>query len=167
MEIRKIFAVVMFVLYATLFYYSCSKEEDKLVFSGQETSIQNYVESQNARYEAYGSGVWRIILEEGDPDILVARGSKIKIDYALYQFNSRTEPIYTNKGTSTDDEDWLAVGHNELLEGLDIGIIGAGLNEKCQIMFSARYGFGNKQVGVIPKMTPLLIELIVKEIKTD
>ena len=144
---------------------SCVKEDDETTYSKQEEELFNYVETRALEYVEYGNGVWRLIEKEGRDDIIVSHGSKIKIDYSLCAYSSLgVVLVATNVGTAEADE-WLTVGKKELIAGLDIGIIGAGLNEECEVVFTARHGFGNKQMGVIPKMMPLLVRVTVKEIE--
>ena len=170
-QLIKIRAIAVTILFFCIpLFYSCVKDDDRVTFSTQEASIDKYiqslVESQNFRYEVY-DGVWRVVMEEGEGNIVVAQGSQIKIDYAIFKFESGQGEQYTNIESLGDGDDWLIVGNGNILKGLDIGLVGAKLNERCYIIFSARHGFGNTQVGIIPKMTPLLVEVWIKEIKDN
>ena len=163
----KIYVTVL--LFCVPLLCSCVKDDEKVTFSDQEIAIAKYVEeleeSSGKKYETYNDGVWRVILEEGDGSTFVDRGSKILIEYYISTFNrGQLEQIYTNIGNPGYSGDWVTVGNNSILSGLDIGIVGASLNERCYVIFSARHGFGNTQVGIIPKMTALQIEVVIKDI---
>jgi len=165
MKIREIFIVLLFLCIPL--FGSCVKDDDKVNFSTQEATIDRYVQSLSNRIELCDDGVWRVVIEEGDENALVTKGSKIKIDYSIFKFETGKGQQYTNMESSGDGDDWLTVGSGSILKGLDIGLVGARLDEICHIVFSARYGFGNSQVGIIPKMTPLLVEVRIKEIKDN
>jgi len=156
------------LLFCIPLFCSCVKDDDKLTFSDQEAAIEKYVKALENRYEVYPEGVWRVIYEEGDGNTLVKHGSQVRIIFAISQFSpAGFVQIFTNKESSGGEGDWVTVGSNSILRGLDIGIIGSSLNERCDLLFSARHGFGNIQVGIVPKMTPLSIEVIIKEIKNN
>jgi len=156
------------LLFCILLFCSCVKDDDKLTFESQETDIDKYVKALEHRSEVYPEGVWRVIYEEGDGNTLVEQGSQIRVGLELYQFGRGPEELfYTNKGNSGDGDEWVTVGNNSILRGLDIGLVGASLYEKCYIIFSSRHGFGNIQVGIVPKMKPLLIDVTIKEIKNN
>ena len=166
-SIVKFIAIVL--IFCGLFCVgSCVKGEENEKFLKQEEDIFEYVESHSdLECVEYGGGVWRIIEQAGSGTDRVARGSKIRIDYSLYIFSfseEKGDPITTNIDANGD---WFTVGKQELIAGLDIGIVGAKLDEECEILFSARHGFGNKQIGVVPKMSPLLVRVKIKEIRND
>jgi FKBP-type peptidyl-prolyl cis-trans isomerase len=51
-----------------------------------------------------------------------------------------------------------------LQSGLANGLAGVKAGEKCDIVFSAKYGFGNTVVYNVPKLTPLIFEVWVEGI---
>jgi hypothetical protein len=167
-SIKIVNTYVVMLLFCVPLFFSCVKDDEKLTFSGQEEAIEKYVKALENRYEVYPEGVWRVIYEEGDGNTLVEYGSQVRIIFTISQFIPvGFVQIFTNKESSGGEGDWVIVGNNSILRGLDIGIIGASLNERCDLLFSARHGFGNIQVGIVPKMTPLSIEVIIKEIKNN
>ena len=44
---------------------------------------------------------------------------------------------------------------------------GVRAGEECEIMFSAKYGFGNRTLGIIPAKTALLYRIWVTEVTND
>ena len=150
---------------------SCVKGDENATYQQQEDEIFEYVEfNRDSDCIEYDGGVWRIINQAGSGTDVVVRGSKVRIDYSLHIFSLSGgigDPIMTNIGVAGVDGEWFTIGKKELLAGLDIGIVGAKLNEECEILFSARHGYGNKQIGVVKKMSPLLVHVKIKEIRND
>ena len=56
------------------------------------------------------------------------------------------------------------MGKGKLLKGLDSGLIGVQAGETCVILFSAKYGYYDETVGVVPAMSPLLFTVTVNDI---
>ena len=55
----------------------------------------------------------------------------------------------------------------ELVPGLRSGLIGVRSGEECQILFTGKYGFGNKAFGTIPANSPLVYRIWVESISND
>ena len=53
------------------------------------------------------------------------------------------------------------------IEGLQKGLIGVRAGEECEILFSAKYGFGNKSFGMIPAKSALLYKIWVVSVTND
>ena len=51
-----------------------------------------------------------------------------------------------------------------LISGLANGLAGVKAGERCDIVFSAKYGFGNTVVYNVPKLTPLFFEVWIEGI---
>ena len=112
------------------------------------------------------------------PGITVAPGDTVAFDYVGYVFSGGTGkglPFATNVAEIVESGEWAlsalppdfgrnVAGRGYFIPGLDSGLLGMYLGEHAYIVFSARHGFGNTEMGVIPKMSPLLFEIYVKEI---
>ena len=145
---------------------SCAKSQKETTLTSQEIAIDSYVssyveENPDSRFVVNG-GSWRLVLEEGDGTILVERGDYVRMVSSYYIFSS-------GKGLNfvPENEAWFTIGNSELLKGVEMGITGAGAGEKCQIIFSAQYGFGDEQVGIVPAMSPIIVEILIKEIEKN
>ena len=55
----------------------------------------------------------------------------------------------------------------ELLEGLRKGLEGVRAGEECEIMFSGKYGYGNKTFGIIPATSALLYKIWVVGVSNE
>ena len=56
---------------------------------------------------------------------------------------------------------------SDLIPGLKKGLEGVRAGEECEILFSAKYGFGNKTLGAIPAKTALLYKIWVVGVTND
>ncbi len=176
----KIKSVALTLLISTfLLSGSCSKEETNNRTTEQEAQIETYVKTlSDARVEV-SDGVWRVVLEEGSSNSVAASGDSVTFNYAAYIFSSGKGLLYDTNVKSIADEAGILrelthlnprrelLGKGRLLSGLDKGLISSKKGEKCYIIFSARHGFGNVQAGLVPKMSPLFIEVWMLEVKKN
>lgn len=56
---------------------------------------------------------------------------------------------------------------NELLEGLRNGLIGVQAGEMCEILFTAKHGYGNRTFGIIPANSALLYKIWVVGVSNE
>ena len=71
----------------------------------------------------------------------------------------------------TTDPDYSIVEVNmaetDMLEGLRDGLVGGRAGEECEILFTAKYGYGNKTFGIIPVNSALLYKIWVVGVSND
>ena len=78
-----------------LLIFSCSKEEEKLNNTRQEEMIEKYVSSLEGANVIFNDiGVWRIIENEGNNNIIAKPGDSIFFYYAAYIFSNGKGKIY-------------------------------------------------------------------------
>ncbi len=158
---------------------SCTKEDRKLTLIRQEEAIDQFVQSLTKDTVFYRNGVVRAVLEPGSPadkaDTL-APGDTVYFYYAGHIFSKgKGELFYTNldsvalaynrsPGTEESQVRSGVVGEGRFLKGLDNGFPGMAPGEHAYIIFNADYGFGNKKVGLVPTMSPLLFEIWIERI---
>ena len=167
------------LLLAALLVLSCGKASQEATFANQETRITSYIDSE---VKAGGSfvdngGIYRVIKkdEEGTGEALQASGV-VSFYYAAYIFTgskSYSNMIATNRKQSAQDAGWdtsdetrfeaLTVGLEEsgFVEGLKRGLVGVKADQHADIVFSGRYGFGNKIYGMVPANAAFLYEIWV------
>ena len=128
----------------------------------------------------YNEGTSRLITKEGEGEELKADGA-IAFYYAGYTFNgskSKSNLFMTNHQETALDAGWDLTEENfkvymtnmngsDLLEGLKNGLLGVKTGEHCEILFSGKYGFGNKEFGIIPANSALLYEIWVEAVSND
>ncbi|MDD2584054.1 MAG: FKBP-type peptidyl-prolyl cis-trans isomerase [Bacteroidales bacterium] len=160
---------------------SCAQQDLDNITTQQETEIEEYVKDLGALEVVVNNGVWRAVMERGEEgeENKVAKGDSIVFNYAGYVFRSGKGNLYDTNvfslaetlGTTQDYNYFVPregiVGKGRLISGLDIGLIGAQVGERCYVIFSSRHGFGNIQTGMIPKMSPLLIEVWILAVKKN
>ena len=163
---------------------SCIKEKLEVMYNQQEEKINSYIESalnKNPEYEVTNNGGSnRLTTLHGEGEGLEADGS-ISFYYAGYVFNGRISPdmmFSTNHQASADDAAWdltdadyqiltINLKEEELLPGLKNGLLGVKGGEECEIIFSGKYGFGNKPYGIIPANSALIYKIWVISISND
>lgn len=128
----------------------------------------------------YNAGSARLVKKEGSGDGLTANGA-VSFYYAGYIFKgsiSAANLFATNHQATAEssnfkltDPDYslfeVNMGDTEMLEGLRNGLIGVRSGEECEIVFSAKYGYGNKTFGIIPVNSALLYKIWVVGVSND
>lgn len=174
------------LILASLLIFACSKESIKAKYSSQETGIETYLNSQlSARPDARvvrRGGVQRLVLTEGVGDSLRADGN-IAFDWAGFVMNGSSFSNSTLFGTSSAEVaasagwdlsdpsifriEMLNLAEADLVPGLKTGLQGVRGGEECIILFSGKYGFGNKDFGTIPANAALAYHIWVESISND
>ena len=164
---------------AALLMLSCGKASQEATFANQETRIASYIDTEVKAGASFvdNGGIYRVIMkdEEGTGEALQASGA-VSFYYAAYIFTgskSYSNMIATNHKQSAQDAGWdtsdetrfeaLTVGLEEsgFVEGLQRGLVGVKADQHAVIVFSGRYGFGNKIYGMVPANAALLYEIWV------
>jgi len=160
------------------FLISCQKQEQEISVASQEKSIESFVNSQTSSRIAFNGGVNRVVLEEGVGDTL-ALGDSLILEYAAYIFNSGKGSVFATNipeiaslagidiSNSGMENYGIELGKTTLLYGVELGLRGVKSGEHCYIVFSSRFGYGNKIVGIVPKYSPLIFEVWIKEVKKN
>ena len=169
---------------------SCVKEQLETVYNKQEEQIDKYINKAILTTDESGNpdtlrvvrndGSNRIVIKEGIGDEL-AKDGYVSFYYAGYTFNgsvSSSNMFSTNRLESAVEVGWsaeeseytlyeISLKDAELLPGLRSGLEGVKAGEECEILFSAKYGFGNKPLGMIPAKTALLYKIWVVGVTND
>jgi len=73
---------------------------------------------------------------------------------AEQQIKGKKEWIIVDNSKERQDPLEFVVGNAEVVRGLDEGVVGLALYEKCEIIVSAKYSYGKRGAGkVIPPNT--------------
>lgn len=174
------------LLFACILSLACSKESIKTLFSTQETRIESFLNSQLSAnpgsYVVRRGGVQRLVLTEGTGDSLRANGH-VAFEWAGYVmtgnslsagnlFGTSSLEIAEAAGLALSDPsvfhiETLDLGTADLVPGLKTGLQGVRGGEECIILFSGKYGFGNKASGTIPANAALAYHIWVESISND
>lgn len=160
----------------------CTKQSLEATYSSQESRIDSFITSQLQSDESYSvvhnNGSNRLILKGGSGNELKPGGT-VSFYYAGYIFSSGSlstsnlfatnyEAFAIEAGWSVTDPDYsiktVRLSEDELLKGLYYGLKGVRAGEECLIIFSGKYGFGNRHVGTIPANSALAYHIWVESV---
>jgi FKBP-type peptidyl-prolyl cis-trans isomerase len=164
---------------------SCVKQKLESTYNSQENRIDQYIEKNrisgtDTLRVVYNGGASRLVTKEGNGPELTADGN-IAFYYAGYTFSgsisnsnlfsTNHQQTATQAGWTLSEEDAKALSINmndyKLLPGLKSGLTGVKGGEECQILFTGKYGFGNKAFGIIPANSALVYKIWVESISND
>ena len=153
----KRFRILLLSALALCFALSCESEK-ALELVNQEGAIDKYITSKYADNTIVrNDGANRVILTAGSGAELAA-GDTIDMQLDGFVFSSGPGTQFLSENVRS------VVGKGKLLKGLDSGLIGVQAGETCVILFSAKYGYYDETVGVVPAMSPLLFTVTVNDI---
>ena len=169
---------------------SCLKEQLETTYNKQEEQIDQYITKAMIVLNEEGetdtlrvvrnSGSNRLVLKEGIGEELSSDGY-VSFYYAGYTFTggfSASNLFSTNRLDTAVESGWnvelseytiyeINLNDADLIHGLKAGLLGVKAGEECEILFSAKYGFGNKALGTIPAKTALLYKIWVVGVTND
>ena len=164
---------ILLGIFAALALLSCTKEDRESTIINQEESIDKYISSlQDVRVERNG-GSNRIVYTEGTSEEILTIGDSIKFYYAGYIFTGGKGQLFATNNPEVAQATGFPVqeeirkcilNNSNMVQGLAQGLVGAKAGEKCDVVFSAKYGFNNTVVYNVPKLSPLIFEVWVEEI---
>ena len=168
---------------------ACTSQSLETTYATLEESIDRYIASHFSDSVAYtihrNAGSNRVTVNPSDsagfeiPSDTLMAGGTVVFDYALDLFGNSfppqdmraatTEELAGQGGIWGDSTTFVPVTVNlsdkHLLPGLRNGLLGVYAGEECYILFSAKYGFGNKEINAIPKMSSLMYHVWVHSIE--
>lgn len=172
---------------------SCVKEKREATYNAQESKIDQYItnnmyvqssENGESRTDTlrveYRGGSCRLVTTEGAGEELKADGT-VTFYYAGYTFSgnkSYSNMFATNRQETATAAKWeltdpdyelytIDMGDTDIIEGLRQGLIGVKSGEVCQILFSGKYAFGKKPLGIVPANSALLYEIWVEGVSNE
>ncbi|MEX0773974.1 MAG: FKBP-type peptidyl-prolyl cis-trans isomerase [Balneolales bacterium] len=114
------------------------------IYAEEVDSIKSYIEDNNLEAEDYPNGLYHILVEEGDGET-PNRGSQIEFHYTRKYLDG------TVIETSEEDEPVQAsFGNNQMVEGLENGILLMKEGEKAELIMPSKLAFGRSS-QVIPQ----------------
>lgn len=169
---------------------SCVKEQLEATYNKQEDQIDKYITKNMIVTNDEGiTDTLRVIRNGGSNRLVTVEGTgeELKADghvgfyYAGYTFNgsvSTSGMFVTNHQATAEQAGWnltdadyalmeINITRAELIEGLRKGLTGVRAGEECEIIFSGKYGFGNKSFGMIPAKSALLYKIWVVSVTND
>ena len=182
--------VIFFAMLLSVLAPSCVKEQLETVYNKQEEQIDKYIDKAMLTIDASGKpDTLRVVRNEGSNRLVrvegvgeeLAKDGYVSFYYAGYTFNgsvSSSNMFSTNRLESAIEVGWkaeeseytlyeISLKDADLIPGLKNGLEGVRAGEECEIVFSAKYGFGNKPLGMIPAKTALLYKIWVVGVTND
>lgn len=180
---RILASVLRSIAAATIFAaaYGCTKQSLETTYSSQENRIDSFITSQLEANETYSvvhnNGSNRLIISGGSGNEL-KQGGTVSFYYAGYIFSgsisssnlfaTNSEAVASEAGWTVTDPDYsiktVRLSEDELLKGLYYGLEGVRAGEECMILFSGKYGYGNRHVGTIPANSALAYHIWVENV---
>ena len=169
---------------------SCVKTQLETTYNKQEDQIDSYITKNMVVSDGQGGsdtlrvvrngGANRLVKVEGTGEEL-AKDGYVSFYYAAYTFSgsvNASNMFATNRLETASESGWdteaseyeiyeISLQDADLIPGLKYGLEGAKAGEECEILFSAKYGFGNKTLGIIPAKTALLYKIWVVGVTND
>lgn len=163
----------IYILFSLLYLSACTKQDRDNRIIDQEKSIDTYLSGlgEEARIVRNG-GASRVVLTEGVGEEIVP-GDSVIFYYAGYIFSNGKGALFATNNKEVAAENGFetpglperkVAGGSGLIPGLNSGLTGAKKGEVCNIIFSARYGYGNTVVYNVPKLSPLFFEIWIESV---
>jgi FKBP-type peptidyl-prolyl cis-trans isomerase len=173
---------IIITILCMLAFSSCVKSKLEVTYNSQESKIESYIASKGDTYRSTrNGGANRLVLKEGEGEELQRNGF-VSFYYAGYIFKGSNvsasnlfatnhQPTAESSNFATTDPDYSLfeanIADNEMIEGLRNGLIGVQAGEECEILFTAKYGYGNKTFGIIPVNSALLYKIWVEGVSNE
>ena len=169
---------------------SCVKEQLEVTYNKQEDQIDSYISKNMAiKNEEGGTDTLRVVRNGGSNRLVKIEGTgdELKADghvgfyYAGYTFNgsiSNSNLFTTNHLETATSANWeltdksydiltIDLAEYELIKGLLNGLTGVKAGEECQILFSGKYAFGKRALGIVPANSALVYKIWVESISNE
>ena len=155
-----------------------AKRDSTIIYEDGSTKDTTWTDTLKIQYN---KGTARLVKKEGSGPALAENGA-VSFYYAGYIFKgsgaSGSNLFATNHQVTAErsnfiltDPDYSLFEANmmetEMLEGLRNGLIGVRAGEECEIVFNAKYGYGNRTFGIIPANSALLYTIWVVGVSND
>ena len=182
----KSFLICVLSILTFSLYCSCTKEDEKNQIAQQEKSIDNFIAKDTTDAKSINRDTIITISNKRESSRIVWNprfggdsitvGDTVVFAYVARLFSSGKGAIFaTNLPQLVDSGAWPVsiypddygrnvVGTGYYVSGLDAGLIGMHSGEYAYIIFTSQYGYGNKELSVIPKMSPLMFEVEIEQI---
>ncbi len=180
-SLRKMKNLIIVILLGLLpFMTGCTKQDKEIQLAQQIKDIDSFTKNQVAAGKrlVVNGGASRVVIAEGSEDSLM-EGDSVVFDFAGYVFQSGLGVLFETNIPEVADNLGIniynrgfdfgkgVIGKGMFIDGLDWGLKGAKKGEHAYIVFPANLGYDKKDVGLVPKMSPLIFEVWIKEIKKN
>lgn len=156
---RRLTIFILAILTAVALPVACSTEKQTALLQ-QEENIDKYIKAQYSECEVVrNGGSNRVIVTPGEGQPVVAAGDSVYVTLEGRVFNSSPGVVFFS------DELKVKVSRDDLMTGLYNGLVGMTRGEEAYIFFSAKYGFDDNIIGVVPSLSAIMFHVNVRDIK--
>ena len=107
----------------------------------------------------YGTLRLGVNMHQVEPGWITTSGDSITMNIEGNIFTSSPSTRFLS------GERTVELGSRDLMKGLEKGLEGVAEGEECYIFFSAKYGYYDESIGIVPSMSALMFHVNVLEIK--
>lgn len=156
-------------------FASCDKSDRENTYISQEERIDSYIASLDEGLRVVrNNGSNRVIVTEGGALDSLEVGDSLHFFYAGYTFSSSRGSLFsTNIGEYVRANNLnyadtvvkkILYKKGNMVDGLYNGLYHAHSGERCYVIFSAKYGYGNTEMFNVPKLTALFFDIQIEKI---
>ena len=182
---NKTFKIFLLAFYSFYLCCFCTKEDEKNQLAQQAKSIDDFITRDTSEAKKINRDTNIVVTNKRETNRIVwnpcmgdtiAPGDTVTFAYIARFFSSGKGAIFaTNLSELVDKGVWPisvypddfgknAAGAGNYIRGLDAGLLGMRTGEYAYIIFTSQYGYGNKELSIIPKMSPLMFEVEIEYI---
>lgn len=180
MKYVKLFPLVLFI---AAIFTACSKDKDETYIKAQETIIDQYWKSIDSTKfsKTPKEDIYRIteIGKEGDKNQVIELGDTVSFNYigAILAgnglvleniFDTNIPAVAKDRGLEPSNNGKpykVIIGKDNLIRGLEIGILQMCKDEQSYVFFTSRLGYGKKEMSIIPKYSPIIFFVKIVDVK--
>lgn len=156
---RRLTIFALTLLAAVALTVACTTDKQTSLLQ-QEENIDKYILSKFPDCEVVRSnGSNRVIVTPGEGQMTVADGDSTYVTLEGRVFNTSPGIVFFS------DELTVKASRDDLMTGLYNGLVGMTRGEEAYVFFTARYGFDDNVVGVVPALSAMMFHVIVRDIK--
>ncbi|MFA7115702.1 MAG: FKBP-type peptidyl-prolyl cis-trans isomerase [Bacteroidales bacterium] len=171
--------ILLLLVIISLSVSSCIDKEKEDTLLTQEENIDTYF---NTNYPdstiIRNDGSNKVIITNGTSDKFLAAGDSVYFNYAIYIFSSTPELFDTNLESVAKTNNFIITyptytvkkiifNQDNMIPGLFSGMSNMKEGEHSIILFSAKYGYYDDNVGIVPSMSALMYEIWITQIKKN
>lgn len=180
---RSIFNIFLTCALVCACAMGCNKADLVIMYAKQQDNIDKYIESQKAADSTLvvvrNNGVYRIQRVAGSAADSLKAGQSVSLLYAAYKMTNASAPNASALFATNNEEIAKAARFNidstafqiltldfpgDLVDGLKYGLEGVREGGEYEVIFSGKYGLGNKILGNVPASSALLYKFWIKSV---
>ena len=182
---KKAFKICILSFFSFSVCSFCTKEDEKNQLAQQAKSINDFIIRDTSDAKKINRDTVITVTNKRETNRIVwnpclgdtiAPGDTVTFAYIARIFSSGKGAMFaTNLSELVDTGVWSisvypddygknAAGIGNYVRGLDAGLVGMCAGEYAYIIFTSQYGYGNKELSIIPRMSPLMFEVEIEHI---